>query len=229
MNEGRPSGTRKRDFRNARLLYCPESGCQKAFGKLAGAGPSLTAAGPHQYAGPHSFRQVEKRNHTKNANGALLHNGQGSQGASPFRQEVLFPLWDLRHGFLRHGRRFLLLRKRAFYQTACLLQTVVPRKIRGHAVVLLRKRDGYTDGDGSFQRMAELMPRELPDVPLSFNAAHEDNPYYQGITFKLYVETGHEKVEMGDGGFVDWPAKMTGNQKARCAISGIGLDRMLLL
>ena len=72
------------------------------------------------------------------------------------------------------------------------------------------------------------MRSELPEVPLSFDLEHEDNHYYQGLNFKLYMEKENETVEIGDGGFVDWVAKMTGNKKARCLISGLGMDRMLL-
>ncbi len=93
----------------------------------------------------------------------------------------------------------------------------------------LRKRGGYTDGDGFFKRMTELIQSELPEVPLFFDLEHEGNNYYKGINYKLYVEKDNEKVEIGDGGFVDWTAKMISNNKARCLISGVGMDRMLLL
>jgi hypothetical protein len=36
------------------------------------------------------------------------------------------------------------------------------------------------------------------------------------------MEKGSETVEIGDGGFVDWIAKMISNKKARCLISGGG-------
>jgi hypothetical protein len=95
--------------------------------------------------------------------------------------------------------------------------------------VILRKRGGYTDGDGFFKRMTELIQSELPEVPLFFDLEHEDNNYYKGINYKIYIEKDNEKVEIGDGGFVDWIAKLIGNKKARCLISGVGMDRMLLL
>jgi hypothetical protein len=95
--------------------------------------------------------------------------------------------------------------------------------------IMLRKRNGYTDGDGFFEKMTELIQSELPEVPLSFDLEHEDNNYYKGINFKLYIEKDNEKVEVGDGGFVDWIAKMISNKKERCLISGLGMDRMLLL
>ena len=95
--------------------------------------------------------------------------------------------------------------------------------------VLLRKRKGYLDGEGFFRTTAELIQSELPDVPLSFDLEHMDNNYYKGINFKMYMEKDDEKLEVGDGGFVDWIARMTSNKKARCLISGVGLDRLLLL
>ncbi len=95
--------------------------------------------------------------------------------------------------------------------------------------VILRKRGGYTDSDGFFRRMTELIRSELPEIPLSFDLEHEDNNYYKGINFKLYMEKDNEKIEIGDGGFVDWIAKLISNKKARCLISGVGMDRMLLL
>ncbi|MCL2564658.1 MAG: hypothetical protein FWE24_02460 [Defluviitaleaceae bacterium] len=95
--------------------------------------------------------------------------------------------------------------------------------------VVLRKRSGYIDSDGFFNKMTELVKIELPDVPISFDLEHEDNNYYKGINFKLYMEKENEKIEIGDGGFVDWISKMTNRKKERCLISGIGLDRLLLL
>lgn len=36
-------------------------------------------------------------------------------------------------------------------------------------------------------------------------------------------------INIGDGGFVDWTQKLLGNKKERCLISGIGLDRLLMI
>lgn len=76
--------------------------------------------------------------------------------------------------------------------------------------------------------MTELIHQELAEVPLLFDVDHEDNHYYKGINFKIYFVKDQEKIEIGDGGFVDWIAKMTSNHKMRCLISGLGIDRMLL-
>ena len=94
--------------------------------------------------------------------------------------------------------------------------------------VVLRKRRGYTDGDGFFNKIAELIKIELSDVPISFDCDDEDNNYYKGINYSILMEKDNKKIEIGDGGFVDWIQQMTNNKKERCLISGIGLDRLLL-
>jgi len=43
------------------------------------------------------------------------------------------------------------------------------------------------------------------------------------------MKKNNDKIEIGDGGFVDWIQKMTNNKKERCLISGIGIDRLMLL
>ncbi len=54
--------------------------------------------------------------------------------------------------------------------------------------------------------------------------------YYRGLCFKIYAAVGgSEPVEIADGGFVDWTARLLGNQKERLLISGYGVDRLALL
>ncbi|WP_439660617.1 hypothetical protein ACSHWB_03345 [Lentzea sp. HUAS TT2] len=49
--------------------------------------------------------------------------------------------------------------------------------------------------------------------------------YYKGLCFKVF----RDGVEIGDGGFVDWTARLTGNRKERLLISGVGVDRFATL
>ena len=116
----------------------------------------------------------------------------------------------------------LLVRQLSYYK-ALLIE-----KYGAKLSVVLRKRQGYSDGDGFFERMAEVIRQELSDVPLAFDLEHEDNAYYKGANFKLFMEQDDGKMEIGDGGFVDWMQQMTGSKKQRCLISGISLDRLLL-
>ena len=116
----------------------------------------------------------------------------------------------------------LLLKQLTFYKKFFL------EKYNAKLSVVLQKRGGYTDGDGFFEAIAELIKTILPDVPLSCDLEHEDNNYYKGINYKIYMEKDNDKIEIGDGGFVDWIQKMLNNKKERCLISGIGIDRLLL-
>lgn len=49
--------------------------------------------------------------------------------------------------------------------------------------------------------------------------------YYQGLCFKVF----RDGMEIGDGGFVDWTRRLTGNRKERLLISGVGVDRFATL
>jgi hypothetical protein len=54
--------------------------------------------------------------------------------------------------------------------------------------------------------------------------------YYRGLCFKIYAAFGgSEPLEIADGGFVDWTARLLGSQKERLLISGYGVDRLALL
>lgn len=94
--------------------------------------------------------------------------------------------------------------------------------------ITLRKRGGYTDIDGFFGQMTDYIREIFPDTPLDFDLDNTENKYYLGINFKIYMDTPEGKIEIGDGGFVDWTQQMLGSKKQRCLISGIGLDRLLL-
>jgi hypothetical protein len=46
------------------------------------------------------------------------------------------------------------------------------------------------------------------------------------MCFKVNIVDDGEVVEIGDGGFTNWTAALTANQKERVLISGYGLDRL---
>lgn len=52
--------------------------------------------------------------------------------------------------------------------------------------------------------------------------------YYQALCFKISVFVDGKRFEIGDGGFVDWTRRLTGNRKERLLITGLGLDRLAL-
>ena len=116
----------------------------------------------------------------------------------------------------------LLVRQLVYYKSLLI------EKYNAAISVVIRKRRGYADSDGFFNSMIKLVKAELPDVPVSFDSEFEDNNYYKGLHITMFMEKDNEKVEIGDGGFVDWIQQMTNNKKERCLISGIGIDRLLL-
>jgi len=50
--------------------------------------------------------------------------------------------------------------------------------------------------------------------------------YYLGVCFKVYAMVDGEKLEIGDGGSVDWTRKLLSNAKERLFISALGSDRV---
>jgi hypothetical protein len=53
--------------------------------------------------------------------------------------------------------------------------------------------------------------------------------YYSGFCFTATVDTGTERIDIGDGGFTDWSRRLLGNRKERMMISGVGIDRLATL
>jgi len=50
--------------------------------------------------------------------------------------------------------------------------------------------------------------------------------YYRDLCFKVHVHRDGEPLEIGDGGFTDWTARLLANQKERLLISGLSADRL---
>jgi hypothetical protein len=81
---------------------------------------------------------------------------------------------------------------------------------------LLAVRDG----------LAGLPGVEVADAP----ERESSRAYYRGICFKVFAGTlDGDLLEIGDGGFVDWTARLLGSQKERLLISGHGLDRLAIV
>ncbi|MBR7829487.1 hypothetical protein KDK95_24490 [Actinospica sp. MGRD01-02] len=50
--------------------------------------------------------------------------------------------------------------------------------------------------------------------------------YYIDLCYKIYGYLAGERIELADGGFVDWTRQLTGNRKERLLIGGFGVDRL---
>lgn len=84
--------------------------------------------------------------------------------------------------------------------------------------------------DGEANRMLyavqSFLEKTEPNWPLEIiESSQSEQPYYHRVQFKIVVPMpGGEEVEIADGGFTDWTQRLTGNQKERFLISGIGLE-----
>lgn len=119
--------------------------------------------------------------------------------------------------------RELLKQQLQFYNE--LLRT----KYNGKMAVTLRPRTGYTACEDFFEKMASFIRDLFPAIAITVDTGSENNHYYRGLNFKIYMQKEGERIEIADGGFVDWISKMTGDKKDRCLISGLGLERLLSL
>lgn len=93
----------------------------------------------------------------------------------------------------------------------------------------LSRRDGYSDGEGLVQRLEEAVAGRFPEIGLRPGAYNADNRYYQGMQFSIFVQAGGQDINIGDGGFVDWPQKLLSDKKERMMISAVGLERIAQL
>ena len=51
--------------------------------------------------------------------------------------------------------------------------------------------------------------------------------YYDAVCFKLFArDPSGKEIELGDGGPVDWTAKLLSDRKERLVISGLGVERI---
>jgi hypothetical protein len=88
--------------------------------------------------------------------------------------------------------------------------------------------------DGPAAQIRDAVRHEFADAPgvdvVDAPERESGRAYYRGLCFKVFLlqADGSVPLEVGDGGFVDWTAKLLGNQKERLLISGYGLDRVAM-
>jgi hypothetical protein len=64
-------------------------------------------------------------------------------------------------------------------------------------------------------------------VPTRMDPARtQGRGYYSSASLRLLVEDGDDRIDLGDGGFTDWTAQLTGNAKERCLTSCISIERL---
>jgi hypothetical protein len=84
------------------------------------------------------------------------------------------------------------------------------------------------------EAIALALPGELAGTPVEIVLDRErvaGRGYYRDLCYKINVRAGRqagggELVEIGDGGFTDWAARLAASNKERLLISGVGIDRL---
>ncbi len=100
---------------------------------------------------------------------------------------------------------------------------------RRHLAEHLRLLTDAVRACGSAEPEVRLTVLDPRFAPVTAGLDTTDDPgresgrgYYSGLCFKIYADG----VEVGDGGFVDWTARLLGNRKERLLISALGMDRL---
>ena len=75
------------------------------------------------------------------------------------------------------------------------------------------------------ERIAAAMSADLGHVVID-RGREAGRGYYRDLCFKVNADADGEPREVGDGGFTDWTARLTANQKERLLILGLSTDRL---
>ena len=117
----------------------------------------------------------------------------------------------------------------ALWEQIDVYRTVFKSIFRSDIEVIFSERGGYKDSSGFVSRIIDYGSKlQRNNVTISKGPPNNENRYYEGLQFTIKTAINGKDYYIGDGGFVNWTQKMTGNRKERLLISAIGLDRLLL-
>ncbi|MDF2961471.1 MAG: hypothetical protein K0S39_3206 [Paenibacillus sp.] len=119
--------------------------------------------------------------------------------------------------------------KRTLLEHVTVYQQIFSTLFHTNITIRLNRRGGYTDSPGLVQRLTEHIQESAPKVKVIELKDENHNQYYKGVQFSILVTINGQEMNIGDGGFVDWPQKLLGNKKERMMISAIGLERLMRL
>jgi hypothetical protein len=100
------------------------------------------------------------------------------------------------------------------------------------AAGLSRVQVALTPLSDAGDRIAAAVAEELAATPAEIVTDHgrtAGRGYYLDVCFKVNVLIDGVPIEIGDGGFTDWTAKLLASKKERLLISGYGLDQLAAL
>jgi hypothetical protein len=101
------------------------------------------------------------------------------------------------------------------------------------ALGLAPARLALTPLSSAGETIAAALPAELTGTPVEIVLDRERDSgrgYYRALCFKINVADAVTAwAEVGDGGFTDWTARLAASEKERLLISGVGIDRVVML
>ena len=89
---------------------------------------------------------------------------------------------------------------------------------------------GFEPDINRSRQLYDFIKEQAPGFDYSFvEVPHEKHRYYQHTRFSLNVDHKGTDFNIGDGGFVNWGAKLTSNGKERMFTSGVGVELLIKL
>ncbi len=85
--------------------------------------------------------------------------------------------------------------------------------------------------DGSLGPIVDELSRRWSGGPVAVTAYPDRTRaqnYYTDLAIEVHVIVGGERLEVGDGGMVDWTQRLVASEKERAMISGLGVERLAL-
>jgi hypothetical protein len=84
------------------------------------------------------------------------------------------------------------------------------------------------DKDGEENRLATACWKSVSGMAgiTRTSVSQSEHAYYKGVRFTINIELNGNEYNIGDGGFVDWAEKLSGNKKERLITSAIGTERL---
>jgi len=82
--------------------------------------------------------------------------------------------------------------------------------------------------------LAERISAQLggaPDLAVLIGDARPQGrePYYTGLSYKVFTGFGDEKTEVADGGLVNWTAKLLSDRREQMLVTGCGVERVAMV
>ena len=96
--------------------------------------------------------------------------------------------------------------------------------------VALTDLSPHVSSDPWTERVIGALRRDHPGAEVVIDQQRESGRgYYRSVCFKLYARVADEWLDIGDGGDVDWTARLLSDRRERLFISGVGSERVAVL